>query len=303
MPWFFNSTYINLNTRNARIATDIAFELREIGRSKRIPNPLSKNLLDGEIVRDEVGKAIKIPGKFKDVKGIGWFVSEFDQAQISINFNNYKVSTIHEVYDEACRLANDRGLIVTGSELVGLIPLDALLMAGKYYLKKQQRSIGLPESDIIDTAIQSLGLNNIVKFKKDEKIIEYAIKKEKGNLISMTNMEFLNELSRNSPAPGGGTVSALAGALSASLTSMVSVLSYDKKELMKNRSLYNKLGKSSQELKDKLSMLIDEDTDAFKAVVNANRLPSSTKKEIFKKNANLIANKNALEIPLKTANS
>ena len=170
---------INLNTRNPRIATDIAFELREIGRSKRVPNPLSKNLLDGEIVRDEFGKAVKVPGKFKDVKGIGWFVTEFDQAQISINLNNYKVSTIHEVYDEANKLANERGLIVTGSEVVGLIPLDALIMAGKYYLQKQQRPTGLPEADIIETAVQSLGLNNVVKFNKNEKIIEYAIKKQR----------------------------------------------------------------------------------------------------------------------------
>ena len=293
---------INLNTRNARIATDIAFELREAGRSKRIPNPLSNNLLDGKIVRDASGKAVKVPGKFKDVKGIGWYVTEFDQAQISINFNNYKISTIHEVYDEANRLATERGLIVTGSELVGLIPLDALLMAGKYYLQKQQRPVGLPESDIIDTAIQSLGLDNVVKFNKNEKIIEYAIKKQKRNLISMQNIEFIDELSRNSPAPGGGTASALAGALGASLASMVSVLSYDKKELIKNRNLYNELGEGSQLLKDKLSLLIDEDTEAFNAVVDANRLPSSTKKEISRKNNQiLIANKNALEIPLKTA--
>ena len=294
---------INLNTRNPRIATDIAFELREIGRSKRVPNPFSKNLLDGEIVRDEFGKAVKVPGKFKDVKGIGWFVTEFDQAQISINLNNYKVSTIHEVYDEANKLANERGLIVTGSEIVGLIPLDALIMAGKYYLQKQQRPTGLPEADIIETAVQSLGLNNVVKFNKNEKIIEYAIKKQKRNLISMKNIDFINELSRNSPAPGGGTVSALAGALSASLASMVSALSYDKKELIKNRNLYNELGERSQLLKEKLSRLIDDDTNAFNAVIVANRLPSSTKKEaLYKKDQILMANKDALEIPLKTAN-
>ena len=132
---------INLNTRDHRLATDIAFELREAGRSKRIPNPNSKNLLDGEIVRHEDGKPVKVPGIFKEIKAIGWYVDSFKRAQISINFNNYKISTIHNVFDEACRLATERGIRVTGSELVGLIPLEALLMAGTYYLKKQNRSI------------------------------------------------------------------------------------------------------------------------------------------------------------------
>ena len=152
---------INLNTKDTRLATDIAFELREAGRSKRTPNPESKNLLDGEIVRHKDGRPIKVPGLFKDIKAIGWYVENFKRAQISINFNNYRVSTIHDVYDKACLLAQERGVRVTGSELVGLIPLDAIIMAGKHYLKKQNRSIGVPESDIIDCAIQSLGLDDV----------------------------------------------------------------------------------------------------------------------------------------------
>ena len=166
---------INLNSRDARIATDIAFELREAGRSKRIPNPISKNLLDGEIVRNDDGSPVKIPGTFKDVKGIGWYVENFNRAQISINFNNYKKSTVHDVFDEACRLAETRGVRVTGSELVGLIPLDAMIMAGKHYLKKQNRSMGIPTRDIIECAVQSLGLNDVSSFNPYEKIIDYAV--------------------------------------------------------------------------------------------------------------------------------
>ena len=200
---------INLNSRDARIATDIAFELREAGRSKRIPNPISKNLLDGEIVRNDDGSPVKIPGTFKDVKGIGWYVENFNRAQISINFNNYKKSTVHEVFDEACRLAETRGVRVTGSELVGLIPLDAMIMAGKHYLKKQNRSMGVPTRDIIECAVQSLGLNDVSSFNPHEKIIDYAVlNDEKLKKNSMFDKEFLEELSTNSPAPGGGSVAA-----------------------------------------------------------------------------------------------
>ena len=293
---------INLNTRDQRLATDIAFELREVGRSKRIPNKKSNNLLDGEIVRDQNGKAIKVPGKFKDVKGIGWYVSEFNRAQISINFNNYKISTIHHVFDEACKLANERGLRVTGSELVGLIPLDALLMAGEYYLNKQKRSIAIPQIDIIECAIQSLGLNDVTEFNIEKKVIEYAVKDKQRNLISMKGKDFINELSRNSPAPGGGSVSALIGSLGASLGSMVSSLSYEKKELFKNRSILNKIGIETQILKDKLAWLVDEDTIAFNKVIKANRLPGLTEKDKKLKNKEILnANKYALEVPLDTA--
>ena len=145
---------INLNTKDQRLATDIAFELRESGRSKRIPNPNSPNFLDGEIVRNKDGSPVKVAGMFKDVKGVGWYIDTFKRAQISINFNNYKSSTIHDVFDAACKLADERGIRVTGSELVGLIPLDAIIMAGKYYLQKQGRTIGVPESDIIESAVQ-----------------------------------------------------------------------------------------------------------------------------------------------------
>jgi glutamate formiminotransferase/formiminotetrahydrofolate cyclodeaminase len=293
---------INLNTKDHRLATDIAFELREAGRSQRIKNPESNNLLDGEIVRDKHGKAIKVEGKYKDVKGIGWYVGEFNRAQISINFNNYKLSTIYDVYDEACKLAIERGLRVTGSELVGLIPKDALIAAGVHYLNKQKRSIGVPESDIIECAVQSLGLNDVTEFDKSKKIIEYAVQNEKRTLISLRSEDLIKELSRNSPAPGGGSVSALLGAYGSALSSMVAALSYEKKELFKNRKVLNQLGLEAQVLKDKLSWLVDEDTISFSRVMKANRLPSLTNEEKHKKSRDILnANKYALEVPLETA--
>ena len=293
---------INLNTRDHRLATDIAFELREAGRSKRIPNPNSKNLLDGDIVRHDNGKPVKVPGIFKDIKAIGWYVESFKRAQISINFNNYKVSTIHDVFDEACRLANERGIRVTGSELVGLIPLEAVLMAGNYYLKKQNRSIGVPVKDIIECAVQSLGLNDVAPFNINEKIIDYAVNKDSQNEKTMIDTDFLNELSTNSPAPGGGSVAALAGSLGAALSSMVASLTHEKKDMLNNKPLMDEIGVEAQELKDQLAILVEEDTQAFNKVMEANRLPVSTDEEKNIKKENLEnANKYAIQIPLETA--
>ena len=293
---------INLNTRDHRLATDIAFELREAGRSKRIPNPNSKNLLDGDIVRHDNGKPVKVPGIFKDIKAIGWYVESFKRAQISINFNNYKVSTIHDVFDEACRLANERGIRVTGSELVGLIPLEAVLMAGNYYLIKQNRSIGVPVKDIIECAVQSLGLNDVAPFNINEKIIDYAVNKDSQNEQMMIDTDFLNELSTNSPAPGGGSVAALAGSLGAALSSMVAALTHEKKDMLENKPLMDEIGVEAQELKDRLAILVEEDTQAFNKVMEANRLPVTTDEEISIKKENLEnANKYAIQIPLETA--
>ena len=293
---------INLNSRDHRLATDIAFELREAGRSKRIPNPNSKNLLDGDIVRHDDGKPVKVPGIFKDIKAIGWYVESFKRAQISINFNNYKVSTIHDVFDEACRLANERGIRVTGSELVGLIPLEAVLMAGSYYLKKQNRSIGVPVKDIIECAVQSLGLNDVAPFIINEKIIDYAVNKDSQNEQTMIDTEFLNELSTNSPAPGGGSVAALAGSLGAALSSMVAALTHEKKDMLDSKPLMDEIGVEAQELKDRLAILVEEDTKAFNKVMEANRLPATTDEEKSIKKENLdTANKYAIQIPLETA--
>ncbi len=293
---------INLNTKDHRLATDIAFELREAGRSKRTPNPNSKNLLDGEIVRNEDGSPVKIPGMFKDVKGIGWYVDMFNRAQISINFNNYKVSTIHDVFDAACQLAEERGIRVTGSELVGLIPLEAMLMAGKHYLKKQNRSLGVPTADIVECAVQSLGLNDVTSFHPEEKIIDYAVESDQRSLMALTGTGFVEELSANSPAPGGGSVSALAGALGAALSSMVAALTHEKKEMLDSKPEMDKIGMEAQALKDRLTFLVDEDTTAFNKVMEANRLSATTDDEKSVKDLAVdVANKYAIEIPMETA--
>ena len=290
---------INLNTKDTRLATDIAFELRELGRSKRIPNPNSKNLLDGEIVRHDDGKPVKVPGMFKDVKAIGWYVDDFKRAQISINFNNYKKSTIHDVYDKACILAEERGIRVTGSELVGLIPLDAIISAGKHYLQKQNRSIGVPVSDIIECAVQSLGLNDVTPFINNEKIIDYAVME---NNDDMFDKDFLESVSLNTPAPGGGSVSALSGSLGSALCSMVASLTHDKKDMLHNRSIMEEIGVKAQELKDDLSHLVSEDSRAFNKVLDAVRLPAISEQDKKEKTKNLLlANKYAIEIPYQTA--
>ncbi len=293
---------INLNTKDHRLATDIAFELREAGRSKRSPNPDSKNLLDGEIIRQENGKPVKVPGMFKDVKGIGWYVELFNRAQISINFNNYKVSTIHDVFDAACKLAEERGIRVTGSELVGLIPLEAMIMAGKYYLKKQNRSLGVPTADIVECAVQSLGLNDVTKFNPQEKIIDYAVQSENRPLMSLTGTDFVKELSTNSPAPGGGSVAALAGTLGAALLSMVAALTHEKKGMLETKPEMDIVGVEAQTLKDRLTFLVDEDTEAFNKVMDANRMTATNDNEQkIKDKAVEVANKYAIEIPMETA--
>jgi len=293
---------INLNTKDHRLATDIAFELREAGRSKRTPNPNSKNLLDGEIVRNDDGSPVKVPGMFKDVKGIGWYVDIYNRAQISINFNNFKVSTIHDVFDAACILANERGIRVTGSELVGLIPLEAMLMAGRHYLNKQNRSLGVPTADIVECAVQSLGLNDVTEFDPNVKIIDYAVQSEDRPLMNLVGKELIDELSTNSPAPGGGSVSALAGALGAALSSMVAALSHEKKELLDLKPEMNEIGIEAQNLKDRLSFLVDEDTNAFNKVMDANRLSATNDEEQTAKNQAIkSANKYAIKIPMETA--
>ncbi len=293
---------INLNTRDTRSATDIAFELREKGRSKRFPHPDSPNLLDGEIVRDENGKAVKVPGMFKDVKAVGWYIDEFRRAQISINFNNYKVSTIHDVFDKACELAAERGIRVTGSELVGLIPKEALLMAGRHYLNKQRRTTAVPEADIIECALQSLGLNDLYPFKPEEKIVEFAVGEKSGPLMSKTANGFVDELSSNSPAPGGGSVAALAGGLGAALVSMVSALTHEKKGFEGLKDEMDTIGNIALEIKDRLSFLVDEDTHAFNALMDANRLSANSEEEkASKRKAILTANKYAIEVPLEVA--
>ncbi len=262
---------VNLNTRDRRLAHEIALNIRERGRAKRDE--------DGNIVRDANGKAINIPGKFKAVKAVGWYIDDYEIAQISINFINYKITPPHFVFDEAIKEAEKLGLRVTGSELVGLIPKEALLMAGRHYLTKQGKSPGVPEEDLIKTAISSLGLDDVAPFDPQKKIIEYQFKETESSLLDLNLREFANELSVDSPAPGGGSTAALCGALSASLSSMVSNLTVGKKEYKDVQKDVKEMAVNSQSLKDEFLRAVDLDTMAFNKLMDAYRLPKKTKEQ------------------------
>ncbi|MEE9502509.1 MAG: glutamate formimidoyltransferase [Candidatus Aminicenantaceae bacterium] len=259
---------INLNTTDHTLARHIAFNLRERGRAKRDE--------DGKIVRDKNGKAIKIPGKFKEVKAVGWHVEDYGIAQISINFTNYKISPPHLVFDEAIKEAEQIGLRVTGSELVGLIPKEAMLMAGRYYLDKQGKSPGVPEEELIRIAVLSLGLNDVAPFDQKKKIIEYQFTEVENSLLDLNLRGFANELSMDSPAPGGGSTAALCGALSSALSVMVSNLTVGKKEYEDIQSKIKDLATHGQALKDQLLHDVDADTAAFNNVIAAMRMTKKT---------------------------
>ncbi len=262
---------INLNTRDRRLAHEIALNLRERGRAKRDR--------DGDIVRDAEGKAIKIPGKFKAVKAVGWYIEDYEIAQISINFINYKITPPHVVFDETIKEAEKIGLRVTGSELVGLIPKEALLMAGRHYLTKQGKSPGVPQEDLIKIAVSSLGLDDVAPFDPQKKIIEYQFKEVESSLLDFNLREFANELSVDSPAPGGGSTAALCGALSASLSSMVSNLTVGKKEYKNVQKDVKEIAMKAQSLKDEFLRAVDLDTMAFNKLMEAYRLPKKTEEQ------------------------
>ncbi len=259
---------INLNTTDRALASHIAFNLRERGRAKRDE--------DGKIIRDKNGKAIKFPGKFKEVKAVGWYVDDYGIAQISINFTNYKISPLHLVFDEAIKEAEQIGLRVTGSELVGLIPKEAMLMAGRYYLNKQGMSPGVPEEELIRTAVLSLGLNDVTPFDKQKKIIEYQFAEVENSLLDLNLRAFGNELSMDSPAPGGGSTAALCGALSSALSAMVSNLTVGKKEYEDVQIKIKDLATHGQALKDQLLHDVDADNVAFNNVMTAMRMKNKT---------------------------
>jgi len=268
---------INLNTRDRKLAHHIALNLREKGRAKRDK--------EGKIIRGKNGKAINVPGKFKEVKAVGWHIKDYGIAQISINFTNYKVSPPHIVFDEAVKEAEKIGVRVTGSELVGLIPKEALIMAGRYYLEKQGKCPGIPEEELIKTAVISLGLNDVSSFDPQKKIIEYQFQEVKDSLLKLNLREFANELSMDSPAPGGGSTAALCGALSSSLSSMVSNLTVGKKGYESVQNEMKKLSISAQALKDEFLKAIDQDTLAFNKVMAALKLPKKTNEQKIEKYA------------------
>jgi glutamate formiminotransferase/formiminotetrahydrofolate cyclodeaminase len=282
---------INLNTRERKLAHEIALSLRESGRAKRGK--------DGNVVKDGRGNAVKVPGKFKEVKSVGWYIEDYGVAQISVNFTNYKITPVHVVFDEARKLAGKLGLRVTGSELVGLIPKEALLMAGRYYLGKQGKSPGVPEEELIRTAVRSLGLNDVSPFDPDTKIIENQFEKDGHSLVGLTLREFANELSMDSPAPGGGSVAALCGALSASLSAMVANLTVGKKGYEEVREEMVATAVRAQALKDGLLDAVDRDTRAFNKVMEAFRLPKTTAEQAGEKERAVEeANKEATLVPL-----
>jgi glutamate formiminotransferase/formiminotetrahydrofolate cyclodeaminase len=282
---------INLNTRERKLANRIAAELRETGKPKRDAQR--------KFVRDADGKVLRVPGRFTELQGGGWYIEEYGRAQISFNLMNYKVTSIHDVFDACREEAAKVGVRVTGSELVGLIPLDALLAAGDHYLTKQGRTTGVPEAERIHTAVLSLGLAELGPFDPREKIIEYRYRGAPTGLQAMRLFEFVEELSSDSPAPGGGSVAALCGALSAALCSMVAALTWSKKGMEDARPAMREIGERSQELADWLVGAVDRDTEAFNAVIAARRLPKKTEEE---KKARLeaieLANQAATRVPL-----
>lgn len=283
---------INFNTRDAALVNDIALEIREKGRLKKDAK--------GAAVKDEKGEKVFVPGKFKSVKAIGWYIEQYGCAQLSINFTNYKISPVHEVFVEVCKQAEARGLRVTGSELVGLIPKQALLDAGTFFLARQGKPTGVPEEERIHIAVKSLGLTDLTPFDPQKKIIEYSVEADNPPRLQRMNLrEFTNELSTDSPAPGGGSVASLAGALAAGLAAMVSNLTAGKKGYEAHRELMLRVGVEGQRLKDEFLYDIDRDTDAFNEVMAAMKLPKKTDEEKAARAAAMeAANKGATLVPL-----
>ena len=282
---------INLNTSDKKLASDIALDIREAGRAKRDK--------DGKIIRDKNSVMVKIPGSLKSVKAVGWFLEEYNVAQVSMNLIDYKITSVHKVFEEVRMQAQKRGLRVTGSELVGLIPLDSLLDAGKYYLKQQNKSCGVSDSQLIHIAVKSMGLDEMYPFNNNEKIIDYMID-DSQKLVDKTISSFTDEVASDSPAPGGGSISALAGSLSASLISMVANLSYDKKQFL-NKKKINDIACSAQKLKNEFLILIDTDTKAFDQLMSSFRLPKKTDKEIEFRNQKILQmSKLVTEVPFDT---
>jgi len=284
---------VNLNTTSTRRANAIAFDIREAGRIKREGNPST-----GKKVLDANGEPVRIPGKLKAVKGIGWFIDEYGIAQISYNLTNINITSMHVAFDETVKSATERGLRVTGSELIGLIPLKAMLDAGDYFLIKQQRSLGISEEEKIKIAVKSLGLDDLKPFNPQEKIIEYLLKDDTKKLVDFTVSGFAEETAGESMAPGGGSIAAYVGALGVSLGTMVANLSAHKAGWDDKWKFYSDWAEKGQAYKNTLLYLVDEDTNAFNKIIDGFRMPKSNDEEIkARKQAVEEATKYATEIP------
>jgi glutamate formiminotransferase / formiminotetrahydrofolate cyclodeaminase len=255
---------VNLNTLDKRLATRVAFDVRERGRTKRDE--------EGNPILDKNGEPLWEPGLLKAVKAVGWVIPEFGTAQVSINLTDLDVTPLHVVFDACEERARERGLRVTGSEIVGLVPRNVLLDAARHYLRRMGRPTGVPESSLMNTAIRTLGLNDVKPFDSKERVIEYRLA-DPSPLGSMSVRDFLDELSSDSPAPGGGSVSALAASMGAALASMVAVLSHTKKGFESKQDDLDRIAVRAQELKDQLLAAVDADTAAFDRLLEAIRLP------------------------------
>ena len=287
---------INLNTTSTRRANSIAFDVREAGRVKRKGDSVT-----GEIIKDENGNSVSVPGTLKSVKAIGWFIEEYGIAQISMNLTNINITPVHIAFDEVCKRAEERGIRVTGSELVGVIPKKSLVDAGKYFLNKQQRSIGVSEEELIKIAVKSLGLDELSSFEPKKKIIEYLLESESGKkLVQLDLREFANETASESPAPGGGSISAYMGALGASLGTMVANLSSHKRGWDNRWKEFSKWADKGQQIKDELLKAVDEDTEAFNQIMTAFSLPKNSDDEKkIRSEAIQNATKTAMEVPFR----
>lgn len=287
---------INLNTTSTRRANAIAYDVREKGRKAT-----EGGVLNGKVIKDENGNDVWTPGSLKAVKAIGWFIEEYGVAQISMNLTNIKITSIHEAFDEVVEKAHARGIRVTGSELVGLVPLNAILDAGKYFLKKQQRSTGISEAEIIKIAVKSLGLDELGPFKPEERIIEYMLKGDSDKkLVDMDLVAFADETASESPAPGGGSISAYVGALGISLGTMVANLSAHKRGWDDRWEEFSNWAEKGEQFKNELIHLVDEDTNSFNMIMNAFRMPQGTAEEkAIRSKAISDATKYAIEIPFK----
>ncbi len=286
---------VNLNTTSTRRANAIAFDVRERGRVKREGNPVT-----GKIVTDADGNPVNIPGSLKCVKGIGWFIEEYGIAQISMNLTNVSITPLHVAFDEVCSKAQARGIRVTGSEAVGLVPLSAMLDAGRHFLRKQERSLGVSDAELIKIAVKSMGLDELGPFEPREKIIEYVLEDAtKKRLVDMSVQAFTEETASESPAPGGGSIAAAVGAFGAALGTMVANLSAHRRGWDERWEEFSKWAEQGKQHHARLVAMVDGDTDAFNAIMAAFGLPKGTEAEQAARQAAIqAATRGAIEVPL-----
>ncbi len=293
---FLLAVNFNLNTTSTRRANAIAFDVRERGRVKREGNPIT-----GKKVIDENGKEVMIPGTLKGTKAIGWYIAEYGIAQVSMNITDINSTPLHVAFEEVCNKAAARGIRVTGTEIVGMVPKRVLIDAGKYYLRKQHRSAGIAESEIIKIAVKSMGLDDLRPFEPDEKVIEYMIADKSKRLVDMTCEGFAEETASESPAPGGGSVSAYMGALGAALAAMVANLSAHKPGWDDRWEYFSRYAEEGHAVMSELIRLVDEDTAAFNGIMNVFSMPKSNQQEKEARAEALErATLYATEVPLRT---